>query len=111
MCNEDVLAISPLPKNDANMEELLAKYSVVQYDLPVSIIKRPSDIFLKNGEQLEADFPLLTTGKSSLDIDQSNTLIGDSILLKKVLGFQLALSMLKMAQFISVKMHKLWRVL
>ena len=83
MCNEDVLAISPLPKNDANMEELLAKYSVVQYDLPVSIIKRPSDIFLKNGDQLEVDFPLLTVGKSSLDIDQSNTLIGDSIFIEE----------------------------
>ena len=83
LCNEDVLAISPLPKNDGNMEKLLAKYSVVQYDLPVSIIKRPSDIFLKNGDQLEVDFPLLTAGKSSLNIDQSNTLIGDSIFVEE----------------------------
>ena len=41
------------------------------------------DIFLKNGDQLEVDFPLLTVGKSSLDIDQSNTLIGDSIFVEE----------------------------
>lgn len=39
------------------------------------------DIFLKNGDAIESDFRLITTGRESLPLPPSNTLIGDPSLL------------------------------
>lgn len=39
------------------------------------------DIFLKNGDAIEADYRLLTAGRESMPLSESNTLIGDRSLL------------------------------
>lgn len=39
------------------------------------------DLFLKNGDQIEADYRLITRGRESMPIPESNTLIGDRSLL------------------------------
>ncbi len=39
------------------------------------------DIFLKNGEAIEADFRLITKGRESMPLSESNTVIGDRSLL------------------------------
>ncbi len=44
---------------------------------PLSIAA-PYDIFMKNGEALEADFRLLTTGRTSAPLSPSNRVVGES---------------------------------
>lgn len=48
----------------------------VQFDGEVTIIQHPWDIFAKNGKELEADFQLLTNGRDSLPVSQTNTVLG-----------------------------------
>lgn len=45
----------------------------------VRIIRRPYDLFSANAEVLEADFDLLTAGRSSAPLSGTNTVIGDRI--------------------------------
>lgn len=40
-------------------------------------VENPWDIFSKNGEAIESDFELLTTAKSSVNLSESNTIIGN----------------------------------
>lgn len=72
-----VIAIKPMPKADANLEKELKGALVLEYDLEVNFINRPWDIFLQNGLEIEKDFSLLTEGKISAELHESNTLIGD----------------------------------
>jgi len=45
----------------------------------VRFIRRPNDIFSSNAEALEADFDVLTAGRSSAPLSATNTVIGDRI--------------------------------
>jgi UDP-N-acetylglucosamine diphosphorylase/glucosamine-1-phosphate N-acetyltransferase len=45
----------------------------------VRFIRRPFDVFSANAEALEADFDLLTAGRSSAPLSATNTVIGDRI--------------------------------
>ena len=47
MKDGNVLAISPLPKNDDSIESSLSNYAIIEYDSSVSIVFRPQDIFFK----------------------------------------------------------------
>ncbi|MBU2019863.1 MAG: glucose-1-phosphate thymidylyltransferase [Bacteroidetes bacterium] len=49
----------------------------IEFTLPVVIIQKRWDLFLKNGLVLSADFDLLTKGKKSQILSSSNTVIGD----------------------------------
>ena len=52
---------------------------VVVFADSVRCIRRPYDVFSANAEALEADFDLLTAGRSSAPISSTNTLLGDRI--------------------------------
>lgn len=52
-------------------------YSEVEYKLPLFRIRYLWDIFSLNARALEEDFQLLTQGRTSAEIDSSNTIIGD----------------------------------
>ena len=52
---------------------------VVVFADSVRFIRRPYDVFSANAEALEADFDLLTAGRSSAPISSTNTLLGDRI--------------------------------
>ncbi|MEC3880983.1 putative sugar nucleotidyl transferase [Parapedobacter sp. 10938] len=54
-----------------------ADYAPIHHHHPVVVINHPEDIFLKNGEQIELDFDLLTTGRKSAILSESNRFIGD----------------------------------
>ncbi|MEY3942201.1 MAG: hypothetical protein RIR07_1087 [Bacteroidota bacterium] len=45
----------------------------------VRFIRRPNDIFSSNAEALEADFDVLTAGRSSAPLSATNTVIGNRI--------------------------------
>ena len=77
-----VLAISPLPENNEDLEKRLEKYSILEYDAPVSIVNTPQDIFLKNGQELSKDFEWVAQGESN-EIGESNVVFGDQIFIEK----------------------------
>jgi UDP-N-acetylglucosamine diphosphorylase/glucosamine-1-phosphate N-acetyltransferase len=51
----------------------------VVFKAKVPMVRRPYDLFSLNAEAIEADFDLLTRGRSSAPLSSSNTLIGDRI--------------------------------
>jgi UDP-N-acetylglucosamine diphosphorylase/glucosamine-1-phosphate N-acetyltransferase len=59
------------------MDKVLKGSTILEYDQEVSMVKRPWDIFRLNGQELEADFALLTAGRESQPLHESNTLIGE----------------------------------
>ncbi|MCB9187917.1 MAG: GlmU family protein [Flavobacteriales bacterium] len=77
MKNGEVLALKPFPASTANFEKILKGSTRLEYDMDVSMVKRPWDIFRLNGQELESDFALLTAGRESEPLHESNTLIGD----------------------------------
>ncbi|NVK05100.1 MAG: GlmU family protein [Flavobacteriia bacterium] len=55
----------------------------IQFEPEVTFINKPWDIFSKNGDQLERDYNLLTEGRTSQPISDTNTIIGDRIFLEE----------------------------
>ncbi|WP_262246373.1 putative sugar nucleotidyl transferase [Parapedobacter soli] len=55
---------------------VLADYSPKHYQHPVVMVNHPEDIFLQNGEQIALDFDLLTAGRQSAALSDSNHFIG-----------------------------------
>lgn len=51
-----LIAINPMPASSENLDSYLKDFTQVEYDLPVSILQHPWDIFRLNDEQLRADF-------------------------------------------------------
>ena len=82
MHNDQVIAICPLPAVE-DMNDALAKMTVLKYDGALNIINRPWDIFKLNGEELEKDFEIVIAEKESAEIDASNTIIGSSVFIEK----------------------------
>jgi UDP-N-acetylglucosamine diphosphorylase/glucosamine-1-phosphate N-acetyltransferase len=79
MKDGNVLAISPLPKNNNSIETSLSKYATLEYDSEVSIINRPQDIFLENGKEIKADFNWILNNSKSVGYHDSNTVFGEDI--------------------------------
>lgn len=79
----NVIAISPLPATGENMEEALAKMTVLNYEADLNIINRPWDIFKLNGEELEKDFEIVKEEKEPEEIDDSNTVIGNRVFIEQ----------------------------
>ncbi|MGK6352961.1 putative sugar nucleotidyl transferase [Parapedobacter sp. DT-150] len=52
-------------------------YSPVSYKYDIVRINHPEDIFINNGQQINSDFELLTKGRSSATISDSNRFIGN----------------------------------
>ncbi len=83
MKDELVLAISPLPKNDEHLEDKLNKYNVLHYQEDISLIERPHDIFMKNGNEIAKDFELIKDEVKAIDPDPSNTVFGDQLIIEE----------------------------
>lgn len=70
--------------NDASLlrnDVLIARkgngQKTVTYDHDVLMLERITDLFSKNGEALQRDFELLTKGRTSAPLHESNIVIGD----------------------------------
>jgi UDP-N-acetylglucosamine diphosphorylase/glucosamine-1-phosphate N-acetyltransferase len=57
--------------------------TVLEYEGELTYISRPYHIFQYNGAELERDFDLLTEGRTSAPLSDSNTLIGDRIFVEE----------------------------
>lgn len=67
--------------NEVNAREFSVQQQfdrVHEYIEDIIYIKHPEDIFRNNGIELQRDFDLLTQGRSSAAISQTNTIIGDN---------------------------------
>ena len=53
--------------------ELLTKCQPIDYDKPLVIIRHPWDIFLHNGDQIQADYDLVTRNRTSQTITDIHT--------------------------------------
>ncbi len=60
-----------------------SKYSRVDYNKPVLKIAFPEDIFKHNDAELKKDFKLLTKGRNSNKISNTNTILGDHIFVEE----------------------------
>jgi UDP-N-acetylglucosamine diphosphorylase/glucosamine-1-phosphate N-acetyltransferase len=82
MHNDQVIAICPLPAVE-DMDDALAKMTVLKYEGDLNIINRPWDIFKLNGEELEKDFEIVIAEKEPEEIDASNTILGKRVFIEK----------------------------
>lgn len=83
MKDGNVLAISPLPKNDDSIESSLSNYAIIEYDSSVSIVFRPQDIFLKNSNEILKDYSWIKKNTKSIKCHESNTVFGNDIFIEE----------------------------
>jgi len=63
----------------ASFDRHASNYHSYEYEDALTAIEYPWDIFAKNAEALEADYDLITKGRTSAPLSATNTLIGDRI--------------------------------
>ncbi len=63
----------------ASFDRHASNYHSYEYEDALTVIEYPWDIFAKNAEALEADYDLITKGRTSAPLSATNTLIGDRI--------------------------------
>jgi UDP-N-acetylglucosamine diphosphorylase/glucosamine-1-phosphate N-acetyltransferase len=62
--------------NNADASFLDIREGAISFDGEITIIQHPWDIFAQNGVELNADFALLTKGRTSAPVSKTNILIG-----------------------------------
>jgi UDP-N-acetylglucosamine diphosphorylase/glucosamine-1-phosphate N-acetyltransferase len=68
----------------SNTTQLNAAYTIIQSKATtVVIIENVWDIFSKNDDVLKADFEIITNGRTSATISNSNTIIGNNVFLEQ----------------------------
>ncbi len=65
------------------LDSWIAKFTTKLVKFPVSTIEYPEDIFLKNQEQLLFDFELLTRGRQSQQLSDTNQVLGSWIFVEE----------------------------
>ncbi|MCF8276597.1 MAG: GlmU family protein [Flavobacteriales bacterium] len=55
----------------------LSDRSGIEFEPAILTVENPWDIFSRNGEAIEADFELISSGRSSQKLSESNTVIGN----------------------------------
>lgn len=75
---EDVLLAAKLNGEDTVDFDSRVKEDI-QYEQEINLIDRPWKIFKLNGAELKRDFKLLTAGRTSASLSNTNTIIGDEL--------------------------------
>lgn len=83
MKDNKVLAISPMPSSDADLESIISKMKVIQYSEKLDFIEKPWDIFTHNHNEIIKDFEIIKETKESEELDSSNNIIGNNIFIEK----------------------------
>lgn len=78
-----VLAISPMPSADANMEEALSGMKIVEFTDSLDYIEKPWDIFTHNHNEIVKDFEIIKSLRESESIDETNRVIGNQLFVEK----------------------------
>ena len=81
---KDGLVIAYHTQNRAlNYNEAAEKLTIVKYQQDFVHIVFPENIFSANHQELEKDFELLTKGRTSATLSQTNTFLGDRIFVEE----------------------------
>jgi UDP-N-acetylglucosamine diphosphorylase/glucosamine-1-phosphate N-acetyltransferase len=64
--------------NYQNFEVIVSQFEQQEIDFSLSLIKQNKDVFALAGQEIERDFLLLTKGRKSAPLSNTNTLIGTS---------------------------------
>jgi UDP-N-acetylglucosamine diphosphorylase/glucosamine-1-phosphate N-acetyltransferase len=72
------LSLNETAAKDFNFD-YLSDYKKTTYNLPFVRIEYLEHIFLFNGEEIKKDFALITHGRSSASLSNTNTILGDQI--------------------------------
>lgn len=72
---DDVFIAASTEKNLRYGEDLRKIFTIRPYQASINQVIHSWDIFSKNGQQIEADFDLLTKGRKSCDISDPHTIV------------------------------------
>jgi len=78
-----VLAISPMPASNADMDKALSGLKIIEFKGKVNYINKPWDLFTYNHQEIEKDFEIIKATKEPIEIDASNRVIGNSLFVEK----------------------------
>ena len=87
MCGQTILAIKTNEYLISNFDSFSVRnfdsYTSFNFEGDCVILHHITDIFLKNGPAIEADFDRITAGRSSQPLSATNTLIGNRIFIEE----------------------------
>lgn len=78
-----VIALSPMPSFSADMEVALEGMKVIEFTGELDFIDYPWDLFTHNHTEIVKDFEIVKATKESMEIDASNTVIGNQLFVEK----------------------------
>ncbi len=78
-----VIALSPMPSSDANMEEVLSGMKMIEFSGELNFLEHPWDIFTHNHNEIVNDFEIVKATKESIQLDETNTVIGNQLFVEK----------------------------
>jgi UDP-N-acetylglucosamine diphosphorylase/glucosamine-1-phosphate N-acetyltransferase len=61
----------------------LKKYKLKKYQEDILLIEYPWDLFSRNGEAINRDFEMITKGRTSAELSETNRVIGDQIFVEE----------------------------
>jgi UDP-N-acetylglucosamine diphosphorylase/glucosamine-1-phosphate N-acetyltransferase len=80
--NETLVAFKTAGKVE-DIEKSTESFDRISSDLEALVIKYPWDIFVNNGSEIENDFKLITKGRTSEQLANTNKVIGGNIFVEK----------------------------
>lgn len=78
-----VIALSPMPSSDANMDEVLDGMEMVEFSGDLDFIENPWDIFTHNHNEIVKDFEVVKATKEQITLDETNRIIGNQLFVEK----------------------------
>jgi UDP-N-acetylglucosamine diphosphorylase/glucosamine-1-phosphate N-acetyltransferase len=78
-----VVALSPMPSSDANMEEVLSGMKMIEFPGELTFLEYPWDIFTHNHNEIVNDFEIVKATKESIQLDETNKVIGSQLFVEK----------------------------
>lgn len=83
MKDGQVVALSPMPPSNANMEEVLGGMKMIEFSEDLDYINNPWDLFTHNHNEIVKDFEIVKTIKEETSIDATNTVLGNQLFVEK----------------------------
>lgn len=78
-----VIALSPMPSSEANMEEVLGGMKMIEFSGELDFLEDPWDVFTHNHNEIVKDFEIVKLTKEEVSIDETNTVIGNQLFVEK----------------------------
>ncbi len=80
---KQLIAISPMPASDADLDNILSKMEIIEYTATPTILNAPWDIFKYNPQEIEKDFDLITQDRVTEKLNDTNTVIGNRLFVEQ----------------------------